>query len=81
MARSLEYIRELVKQHRGSRVSYRSMNGRRKVEEREGVITEVYPSLFTLYVESQRSTVSFSYTDVLTKEVILELLPGHERLA
>ncbi|ACZ19003.1 Veg family protein [Thermanaerovibrio acidaminovorans] len=81
MARSLDQIREMVRQHRGSRVSYRSINGRRKVEQKEGIITEVYPSLFTLYVESQCSTVSFSYADVLTREVVLELLPGHERLA
>ncbi|EFQ23626.1 Veg family protein [Aminomonas paucivorans] len=80
MAQSLNTIRELVLQHRGSKVSYRSMNGRRKVEERQGVIVEAYPSLFTMYVESQHSTVSFSYVDILTKEVVLELLPGHEKL-
>jgi uncharacterized protein Veg len=37
---------------------------------------EAYPSLFTLFVESQNSTVSFSYADLLTKEVELKLLPG-----
>ncbi len=80
MAISLHTIREQVKLHKGSRVFYRAMNGRRKVEERQGVIMEAYPSLFTMYVESQHSTVSFSYADVLTKEVELELLPGGEKL-
>jgi uncharacterized protein Veg len=74
---SLRAIREQVTRHRGSRVFYRAANGRRKAEARQGVIVEAYPSLFTLFVESQNSTVSFSYADLLTKEVELRLLP-HE---
>lgn len=75
LADSLSAIREQVTQHRGSRVFYRAANGRRKAEARQGVIVEAYPSLFTLYVESQNSTVSFSYADLLTREVELQLLP------
>ena len=75
MADNLSAIRDQVYQHRGSRVFYRAANGRRKAEARQGVIVEAYPSLFTLYVESQNSTVSFSYADLLTKEVELRLLP------
>lgn len=65
-------------QHKGSRVFYRASNGRRKAEARQGVIIEAYPSLFTLYVESQNSTVSFSYADLLTREVELRLLKDDE---
>lgn len=36
---------------------------------------DVYPNVFTLYVESQNTTVSFSYKDLLTREVELRLLP------
>ncbi|MBP9627280.1 MAG: Veg family protein, partial [Synergistaceae bacterium] len=56
MAVSLTVIREQVQLHKGSRVFYRAMNGRRKMEERHGVILDAYPSLFTMYVESQNST-------------------------
>jgi uncharacterized protein Veg len=49
--------------------------GRNKIEETQGVIKDAYPNLFTLYVESNASTVSFSYAEVLTKEVELEILP------
>jgi uncharacterized protein Veg len=73
---TLAAIREQVSQYRGSRVFYRAANGRRKAEARQGIIMEAYPSLFTLFVESQNSTVSFSYADLLTKEVELKLLPG-----
>lgn len=78
MADNLENIRAQVMQHKGSRVFYRASNGRRKAEARQGVIIEAYPSLFTLYVESQNSTVSFSYADLLTREVELRLLKDDE---
>jgi uncharacterized protein Veg len=73
---SLSAIREKVSQYRGSRVFYRAANGRRKAEARQGVILEAYPSLFTLFVESQNSTVSFSYADLLTREVEIKILPS-----
>jgi uncharacterized protein Veg len=77
---ALSEIREQVTRHRGSRVFYRAANGRRKAESRQGIIMEAYPSLFTLFVESQNSTVSFSYADLLTKEVELRLLPRDENI-
>ena len=82
MARiTIESIRELVRQHKGSQVSYRAANGRRKMEERSGIIKETYPSLFTVYIESQQSTVSFSYADILTREVEIHIEPSGECLS
>lgn len=80
MPYSVESIREIVSLHKGSRISYRAANGRRKMEERSGIIKEIYPSLFTVFIESQQSTISFSYTDLLTREVELQLEPGGEHL-
>ena len=80
MAQNLEIIRELVRLHKGSRIFYRAANGRRKVEERNGIIQETYPSLFTVYIESQQSTVSFSYADILTREVEVQLESNGENL-
>lgn len=80
MAQTLENIRELVRLHKGFKIFYRAANGRRKVEERNGVIKETYPSLFTVYIESQQSTISFSYADLLTGEVEVQLEPGGEYL-
>lgn len=80
MPRTIEAIREIVSLHKGAKISYRAVNGRRKIEERSGVIKETYPSLFTVFIESYQSTVSFSYTDILTKEVELQLEPSGETL-
>lgn len=73
MTRTLESIRDIVSRYKGSRIYYRAANGRRKMEERSGVIQETYPSLFTVYIESQQSTISFSYADLLTREVEVQL--------
>ncbi|MCD8162758.1 MAG: Veg family protein [Synergistaceae bacterium] len=80
MAYTLESIRDIVSLHKGSKISYRAANGRRKIEERTGIIKETYPRLFTVFIESQQSTISFSYTDLLTREVELKLEPSGENL-
>jgi len=80
MSPNLATIRDRVNEYKGSRVRYKALKGRRKMEERMAVIVETYPHLFTLYVESQRSTVSFSYAELLTREVEMEILPGNKKL-
>ena len=80
MAQTIDAIRELVRLHKGHHVSYRAANGRRKMEERSGVIKEIYPSLFTVYIEAQQSTVSFSYADILTHEVEIHIESSGECL-
>ncbi|PIE55425.1 MAG: hypothetical protein CSA35_01075 [Dethiosulfovibrio peptidovorans] len=74
MPPSIQSIRQKVARHKGNTVRYRATKGRRKTEERRGVILETYPRLFTLYVESQHSKVSFSYAELLTKEVSIQLV-------
>jgi len=44
------------------------------MEVTHGVVVDVYPKIFTMYVESKASTVSFSYAEILTKEVELEVV-------
>ncbi|MEG1836838.1 MAG: Veg family protein [Synergistaceae bacterium] len=80
MVHTIDSIKELVLQHKGSMVNCRVTNGRRKMEERVGVIKETYPSLFTVYVEDQNAMVSFSYADVLTHEVELQIVSTGEAL-
>lgn len=80
MNKNLNRIREQVSLYKGYRVFLKAANGRRKSEAYHGVIMEAYPSLFTLFVESMNSTVSFSYADILTKEVELKLLPVESNL-
>ena len=53
--------------------------GRHRYNVSEGIISETYPSIFTIKVEDEESKnprdkfVSYSYTDVLTKDVQLTI--------
>ena len=45
----------------------------------EGIITETYPCIFLVEIKNEAEdsyqTVSYSYTDVITKDVQLKLAP------
>ena len=73
----LNSVRRAVGSHVGSRVKIRSNRGRHKVEIVEGIISQTYPSIFTIQlvdcVDEGTKTMSVSYADILTKEVQLML--------
>lgn len=48
--------------------------GRKNVQVRQGVLVDTFPSVFIVDLDlaDERRRVSFSYTDVLTKDVELE---------
>ena len=74
---SVGSVRRAVSRHVGSKVRVRSNLGRQKYDVTEGVITETYPCIFLMRVENAEEdsfqTVSYSYTDVITKDVQLTL--------
>jgi uncharacterized protein Veg len=74
MPRTLTSIKNEILLYKGRRIECRTLKGRNKTEVMQGVLLDVYPKLFTLYVESRAGTVSFSYAEVLTKEV--EVVPA-----
>lgn len=59
----------------GTRIRLRANKGRRKVDEREGVLERTYPSIFVVRLEEETSMrrVSFSYADILTEAVELTI--------
>lgn len=73
----LKSVRRAVDSHIGSRVCVRSNRGRHRVEVAEGIISETYPSIFTIQrvdcVDEGAKMMSVSYADILTKEVQLVL--------
>ncbi|BCN28807.1 Veg family protein [Anaeromicropila herbilytica] len=70
-------VRKAVVSHVGSKVKIRANKGRHKIDITEGVISETYPSIFLVKVEDEIENtfqmVSYSYTDVLTRDVQLTL--------
>lgn len=74
MPKTLSSIKEEIASYKGKRVRCRVSKGRNRVEEIEGIVMDIYPNLFTLCNELRESTVSFSYAEILTREVIIEVL-------
>ncbi|NLJ90630.1 MAG: hypothetical protein GX323_06990 [Clostridiales bacterium] len=69
-------VRREVTDNIGRRVKIKANKGRRKISIAEGVITETYPSIFLIETEDDKNnvrTMSFSYKDVLTKDVKMML--------
>ena len=74
MSKTLTSIKDQIISYKGRRVRCRMSKGRNRVEETEGILTDVYPKLFTLYNNSMENTISFSYTEILTHKVELEVV-------
>ena len=61
----------------GSKVKIRANKGRKRIVEKEGILQNTYPSIFVVKVQNEQQntyrTVSYSYTDILTKNVQLSI--------
>jgi uncharacterized protein Veg len=66
----LATIKRDIENHVGERVTLKANGGRRKVFVNNGVIEKTYPSIFVIRLDNDtRRTVTYSYSDVLTKTV------------
>ncbi len=72
-------VRESIKAQQGSEVMIRQDKGRNRVDIQKGIILEAYPSVFTILVSDKRRSdnppqlLSFTYTDIMTKEIRMKL--------
>ena len=71
-------VRASVHRQRCNRVKIQLDRGRNKVDIQEGVIQGAYPSVFTILVDDEREEnppqlLSFSYTDIITKDIRMKL--------
>lgn len=76
VATTVANVRQLVANHIGRTVMVRSNLGRHKYDVSKGVIKETYPCIFLVQYEGADEnvkTVSYSYADVITKDVQLTL--------
>ena len=74
MPKSLSSIKKQIISYKGRHVRCRTSKGRNRIEEMEGIVLDVYPKLFTMYDKARASTVSFSYAEILTNDVVLEVI-------
>lgn len=73
---TLDRIKKDIERHLGKKVLLRANKGRKKIVVREGVIENTYPSIFVVKIDddyNNTTRVSYSYSDVLTSTVKLEV--------
>ncbi len=73
---TLMEIKKSIESCLGEKVVLRTNRGRKKVNVREGIIKDAYPSIFIVKVDSglmSERTISYSYSDVLTETVEIKL--------
>lgn len=70
----LEDIKRELDSHVGEKIRVKANKGRKKIDEKEGVLEKTYPHIFVVRIEEgniSERRVSYSYADVLTETVEL----------
>lgn len=65
----------------GKQVIIKANKGRKRIVKKRGIIESVYPNLFVVRIEGDQSverTVSYTYSDVLTKTVEIMICANQE---
>ena len=70
--KTLANIRRDIENHVGEKVTLKANGGRKKILVNDGGIESVHPSIFVVRLDNDNQrTVTYSYSDVLTKTVSL----------
>lgn len=65
-------IKENLLQHKGERVKVKIYGMRNKTDSFIGILKDIYPQIFT--IETSDSLKSFSYSELINKEVVLSFI-------
>ena len=67
-AKSIEEVKKSIAELKGKSLSVAVNRGRKKVVRMSGVITDIFPAVFT-FKAAAGDVVSFSYSDVICGEI------------
>ena len=73
---NLDALKNQVQKNIGKKVVIKADKGRNKIITKTGIIENVFPSLFTIKIINefdQERTVSYTYSDLLTSTVELQI--------
>ncbi len=65
-----------ILQKEGQKIIVKGSLGRSKAFEKEATIEKAYPNIFVVRYEENNRNVTYSYTDVLTRTVEVEVFDG-----
>ncbi len=80
---ALEKVKETIESNIGERVKLKANRGRRRTYIDEGIIHDIYPSVFTVLVnidEQSTRTLCYTYSDILTSNVELVVCKNNQRI-
>lgn len=80
---ALEKVKETLESNIGERVKLKANRGRRRTYVNEGIIHDIYPSVFTVLVnidEKSTRTLCYTYSDILTSNVELIVCKNNQRI-
>ena len=67
-----------IKENIGQKIIVKGTLGRSKYFEKEATIEKAYPNLFIVKYDENDRNVTYSYTDVLTKTVQVDVFDGQK---
>lgn len=70
----IDDVKNKIKSLQGNRVRMKVNLGRKKVVFQNGVVENVYSSLFTVKLLDEERVISYSYSDVLCGDIRFKLL-------
>lgn len=73
----LTVIQEIEKL-KGENIYMEINKGRKKIEKYQGIIENTYPSIFTVNIGGGKNPLSYSYTEVLCGDVIINKIEDKE---
>lgn len=71
---SVSTVIEEISKLKGSNISMEINKGRKRIEKYQGIIENVYPSIFTVNVGEGKNPMSYSYNEVLCGDVVINEL-------
>ncbi|NLO82582.1 MAG: Veg protein [Clostridiales bacterium] len=80
---ALMRVRQVVESNLGEKVRLKVNRGRRKCLVQEGIINDVYPSIFTIRINIDgraMQTLAYTYSDILTSDVEVVVCKNNERI-
>ena len=60
----------------GQKIIIKGSLGRSKIFEKEAIIEKAYPNIFVVKYEENKRNVTYSYTDILTRTVEVDVFDG-----
>lgn len=80
---TLDNIRASLERHLGKKILLKANKGRKQIITKKGILEKVYPSVFVVRLEDETngySRVSYSYSDLLTSNVKLQVYKDQNKL-